>query len=621
MHTTPARIAQRGALTALAALALAAGTSAARPAPASTTYRIIPLSTTTSFADINASGQVAFTELLNGEVPRGIFYDGKTRQDIGTLGGPSTATTALNDAGQITGVSTTAAGISHVFRWSRSTGMIDLVAPGMGFSISTDINNQGWVTGTAEFTPERFTAFRWRPTTGMVNLGSLGTNSTGLALNNAGTVVGVSETTLGGFGQHAVRWPGTQPIAITPFATPSSAARDINNAGQIVGTAALDASLAERAFLWSSQTGPVDLGVSASNFPSVERINDRGLVIGNLYSPDSSQGFVWSRATGPIILSPPDVFSATADLNNRGQVVGTYNERAFVWTRAEGVVDLNTRLANAPPGLVLSQAFAISDNGSIVANTGSGLVLLVPNAGSSNAAPVAAPIKLTGTPRVNALLSFYAAFKDTDLRDTYKASWDWGDGSSSAGMVSAKNGAGSVSGQHAWRKAGTYTVKLTITDSGGQRTTVKRTVVVCASGATIVGEGAFLSPAGAYTANPAGPARALPAAFSFASEARGTGLASVRFNVANLFFRSTRVESLVNENGRIEYRGTGTVNGKGNYRFLLSAGVGSKAGSAERLRIRITHTAPGSKAEVVDYDNQLGGAVTGGGALVVETTE
>ena len=108
MFTATPRPLQRGSLAALSSLALALGADAALAAPgATTTYRVIQLSTTVSTPDINARGQVVFTELLDGTTPRAIFYDGRTRQDIGTLGGPTAFASAFNEAGQVIGIFTT----------------------------------------------------------------------------------------------------------------------------------------------------------------------------------------------------------------------------------------------------------------------------------------------------------------------------------------------------------------------------------------------------------------------------------------------------------------------------------------------------------------------------------
>ena len=474
------------ALAASATAALASPGVAPAPAPAKTTYRIIELSAFTGNADINAKGQVAFTEVIAG-AGRAKFYDGNSVRDIGTLGGPGAAIAAINDAGQIAGSSSTGTnGVQHAFRWSAATGIIDLAGPGTGFASAADINSRGWVTGSAQFGGQALPhAFRWTPQTGMVDLGSLNQSSNGFALNDKGTVVGDSESPNGGLGRLAVRWPGTTPLAITTFATPFSAALDINNAGQIVGNGAVGPDFQDIAFLWSPQTGIVDLGVPGPTLASAEKINEKGLVIGSSFTPGSVRGFVWSRENGPLIFGTLDVDQTrTRDLNNLGQVVGSFNNRAFVWTRASGVVDLNTRVIGAPPDFVLVEGIAISDNGSIVASANTGLVLLVPRS-SYHQAPVAGPVTMTGTPRANALLTFSAGFKDVDPGDSHQAVWSWGDGSTTVGTVSEARGTGSVSGQHAFRKNGSYTVRLTLTDSSGKSTTVQRTVVVCATGAYV----------------------------------------------------------------------------------------------------------------------------------------
>lgn len=621
--TTASMARQRGLMRPLMALALAtlALASSAGTAPARTTYRIIPLSPTGGNADINARGQVAFTELI-ADTPRAKFYDGHVVRDLGTLGGAGALIAALNEAGQVAGTSSTGT-TDHAFRWSKQTGMIDLAAPGTGPSFATDINNKGWVTGGAVFPGQPGShGFRWTPRTGMVDLGAVNMSSIAYALNDSGTVVGEA-VAVGSTNSVAVMWPGGRPgpVLLTTSPTPASAARDINNAGQIVGNGAPAPGFADIPFLWSPSTGLVDLNISPPVAPT--QINEKGVVIGAPLLIQESRGFVWTRATGGIIFGAEGEVTSADDLNNRGQVVGGFNGRAFVWTQAEGVVDLNTRIPSAPPGLVLTRGIAISDNGTIVAASNTGRVLLVPGRSGHHEAPLPAPIKLTGAPRVGALLSFSAAFRDADLRDTHKATWSWGDGSHSVGTVSTSRGAGNVSGQHAWRKAGTYTVRLTLADSGGKRSTVQRTVVVSASGAYVSGEGSFLSPADAYKGGASRPALA---SFVFASEAAGArqaqGEALIRFHVGNLAFHSSRYDTLTVDGGRVQYGGTGSVNGRDGYRFLLSASAGAKSGGMDRFRIRISHMEPGAKAEVVDYDNGVGSegsVVAAEGAIEVVT--
>ncbi|WP_123957899.1 PKD domain-containing protein [Cupriavidus necator] len=129
------------------------------------------------------------------------------------------------------------------------------------------------------------------------------------------------------------------------------------------------------------------------------------------------------------------------------------------------MIDLNTRIPGAPPGLELNYAFAISDNGSIVANSNVGLVLLKPGP-VSTAPPVVGPISANDPVAVGALVSVSASFTDADVADTHTAIWSWGDGSAStAGTVSESNGAGTVAGTHTYSAAGVYSVTVTVTDN------------------------------------------------------------------------------------------------------------------------------------------------------------
>jgi probable HAF family extracellular repeat protein len=45
---------------------------------------------------------------------------------LGTLGGPTSAASAINAAGLVGGNAQTASGMQHAFAWSPGTGMLDL---------------------------------------------------------------------------------------------------------------------------------------------------------------------------------------------------------------------------------------------------------------------------------------------------------------------------------------------------------------------------------------------------------------------------------------------------------------------------------------------------------------
>ena len=91
------------------------------------------------------------------------------------------------------------------------------------------------------------------------------------------------------------------------------------------------------------------------------------------------------------------------------------------------------------------------------------------------------PVIGTITAPVGALkdtaLSFSAAFTDSDPGEAHTASWSWGDGSgNTAGTVSESSG--TISGEHTFSAAGTFTGTLTLTDITGNAVTKTFTVTV-----------------------------------------------------------------------------------------------------------------------------------------------
>jgi hypothetical protein len=226
--------------------------------------------------------------------------------------------------------------------------------------------------------------------------------------------------------------------------------------------------------------------------------------------------------------------------------------------------------------------------------------------------------------------AFTAGFTDPNPADTHTAVWSRGDTcTQTAGSVTEKDGVGTVGGDHVFCYPGVYPVALTVTDSTGLSAKVARDVVVVpSSGAAVAGGGWFMSPQGAYRRQRLHAGRA---SFSFVSAATtpGAGPMTLKFHVADMDFRSTGYDTLSVAGTRAQYQGRGTLNGKGNYQFLLVAvdGSTSKAVRDSRYRLKLWHVDARSRAEVVDYDNQAAGtrtlaaggdgSVIGGGGIVV----
>jgi probable HAF family extracellular repeat protein len=374
--------------------ALAAGASAAwgadvAAASAPGSYRVLRLSADPfgGGVDINASGQVAFTERV-GNYTRARLYDGHAVRDLGTLGGPNASTRALNDLGQVIGQSDLDPGatLSHAYRWSPGTGLLDLDAIDKTGSTVSDINERGEVAGTGYVSTaggRQVQGYFWRPGAGKVSVGAFGNSSVANALNDYGVVAGYAEGPQGGPNSIlAFRWTmrdgirdlGTLPDEFT-WAT------DVNNAGQVVGATPFAPGERTHAFVWTPRQGLRDLGIGTGERSSATRINEHGVVIGYVLRFGTLfHGFVWTRSGGMLEFGAgqPAVTTDAQDVNRAGQVVGTYGGRAFLWTPGRGTVDLNTGLTGAPPGLVLTSGIAISDNGAIVAGASSGLYLLTP---------------------------------------------------------------------------------------------------------------------------------------------------------------------------------------------------------------------------------------------------
>ena len=102
-----------------------------------------------------------------------------------------------------------------------------------------------------------------------------------------------------------------------------------------------------------------------------------------------------------------------------------------------------------------------------------------------------------------------------------------------------------------------------------------------------------------------------------------TGQTEFQFKAGSLNFHSRSYEWLVVAGARAQYKGTGTINGTGEYGFLLSAVDGQKnGGGVDKFRIKIWDKISGG----VVYDNQSGASedsdattALGGGSIVIHS--
>jgi hypothetical protein len=212
---------------------------------------------------------------------------------------------------------------------------------------------------------------------------------------------------------------------------------------------------------------------------------------------------------------------------------------------------------------------------------------------------------------VNTVIIVDADFTDPGILDTHEAIWDWGDGTSSTGNVVYTNGAGTVTGNHSYITPGVYTVGLTVTDKdSGVGTSVYQYIVVYdPNSGFVTGGGWLISPEGAYVADPTITGKA---SFGFVSKyKKGTtvpeGNTEFQFKMADLNFHSDTYQWLVVAGAKAMFKGIGTINGEGEYIFLIYAidGQITGGGGTDKFRIKIWWDSPDGTENVV-YDNQLG---------------
>lgn len=229
---------------------------------------------------INNSGEVAGTSTGSLGEHRAVIFKRGVTTDLGAQ--MESASSALNDAGQVTGVVYTSAGI-HAFLYSRWT-LTDLGTLGGDYSYGRDLNNAGQVTGDST-TPSGGAphAFLYSGGT-MTDLGTLGGDySSGWSINAAGQVVGGAST--GDQAEHAFLYSDGSMKDLGTSGEGWSIASGINNAGQIVGFAGPGGTDLPRAFLYSSGvmtdlTGllPGDSEWATLNWANA--INDSGEILG-----------------------------------------------------------------------------------------------------------------------------------------------------------------------------------------------------------------------------------------------------------------------------------------------------------------------------------------------------
>jgi probable HAF family extracellular repeat protein len=260
---------------------------------------------------------------------------GWTVVDLGALGPTGSVPTSINNNGDVTGYSRSAASTDgtpyHGFLY-RNGAMYDLGKPaGSAFAQVMAMND----AGTLAATDERGNGHLWKDGTWI----PLNFHGKPKAVNRVDMVVGTFPL---GAGERAFLWASGMATELGTLGGTKSRGNSVNDRGIVVGSATIAGDGTSHAFLYDDG-GMKDLGTLGGTYSSANDINNFGVVVGGAYNAQNKMtAFVYDSSGMRALFNAGDTSSATA-INDRGAVVGLIDEGGFLYDN--GVL---TRLEQLP---------------------------------------------------------------------------------------------------------------------------------------------------------------------------------------------------------------------------------------------------------------------------------
>ena len=312
---------------------------------------------------INERGQIiGMSQAATGE-EHAFFWQNGVMTEIGTLGGAYIEPYWINKYGQVLGSGITDLGEEHVFFWDHGV-LIDLGTLGGTISYPQALNNLGQAVGFSETASGDYHAFRWWNGV-MIDLGTLGgADSYPAAINESGQVVGWSQTTSGEL--HAFLWQGEVMIDLGTLGGSYIYSYEITENGQVLGHGQT-ATGYDHAFLWQNSV-LIDLGTLGGNDSYPYAINESGQVVGvSKTISGEDHAFFWQDGVMTDLGTLGGNYIYPQVINENGQVLGhgqttTGYDHAFLWQNGV-LIDLGTLGGND------SYPTAINERGQVIGSS------------------------------------------------------------------------------------------------------------------------------------------------------------------------------------------------------------------------------------------------------------
>ncbi len=233
-------------------------------------------------------------------------------------------------------------------------------------SVGQGISNQGHVTGGAFSTDDTWHAFLWKDGL-MTDLGLMPPRAVTEArdVNEFGQVAGTALESNGAIGS-GFFWDNGIMTDLGHLGTGDNThAWAVNEAGQVVGFSWTTSSGDPHAFLWENGV-LTDLGTFGEAVSSALDINNLGQIVGGVTTYPDGWAFLWDNGTVTDLGSLGGCVSVAFGINDLGQVVGdclnrtTRSRRAFIWE--DGVMTDIAALARYSYSL----AWRINNRGEVV---------------------------------------------------------------------------------------------------------------------------------------------------------------------------------------------------------------------------------------------------------------